>query len=96
MIKSLRKFYLKLNISGHCNILQRTAARGVSINQRTGFPAHLIIGIPLLPLYPCDPMFQDTAFSIVFVSMEPSIWRFDVQPILGVMVSLFECIFTHP
>ena len=49
----------------------------------------------LLPLYPCDPMFQDTAFSIVFVSMEPSIWRFDVQPILGVMVSLFECIFTH-
>ena len=40
--KESEKILLEVDISGHCNILQHTATRGVSINQLTGFPAHFI------------------------------------------------------
>ena len=49
----------------------------------------------LLPLYPWGPIFRDTVFPTLFITMEPDINRFKNQPIFGVLVSILECISTH-
>ena len=42
----------------------------------------------LLLLYPWGPTFYDTAFSTLFVEIEPDILRFTNQPVLGILSSL--------
>ena len=48
-----------------------------------GGPCSNILYISFLPLwYPWGPTFHDTAFSTVFVEMDPAILRFTSQPSL--------------
>ena len=44
----------------------------------------------LLPLYLWGPTFHDTAFSTLFVDMEPDILSFKIQPVLGILSSIVE------